>query len=104
MMIRRSKAEWQELFADFEASGLAMQNFCDSHEIKLATFQKYFRQWEKSQNTSETKWVAIEQAQEHEPKMTQQAIEIAIGACIISVPTGFDADSLVRICNVLVAL
>jgi hypothetical protein len=44
-MERRSKSEWMSLLAEFEASRLSQQQFCNDHGIRLAGFRKQLYDW-----------------------------------------------------------
>lgn len=40
---RRSRAQWQRLMADYEASGQSQQVFCREHRLALGTFARWRR-------------------------------------------------------------
>jgi hypothetical protein len=44
-MGRKSKSEWQSLLAEFEASRISQQQFCDDHGIRLSGFRKQLYDW-----------------------------------------------------------
>ncbi len=46
--IRRTKAEWREIFSRCKESGLGAQDFCRQEEINLASF----RRWREKLNAS----------------------------------------------------
>lgn len=100
-MTRRSKAQWQELIEEYEASGLSMPAWCEAHGIKRSTFAKYYGLCVESHESMDTQWVAVAEAP---PEKAYEPIQIAIETYVISVLEGFNPEHLAKICNVLVAL
>lgn len=100
-MIRRNKAEWQELIEEYEASGLSAHAWCEAHGIQRSTFAKHCKLVVESRQSTGLQWMAVE---EGPPAKHAEPIQIAIGDCVITVPAGFDGEHLEQICNVLVTL
>src|SRR3954468_22487294 len=58
---RRSQAEVEGLVAEYEASGLGQQAFCNQHGLSLSTLNRHRkRQQMASEPAKASRWVAVE--------------------------------------------
>ena len=58
-MGRKSKAEWQSLMSDFEASRISQRQFCQEHSIRLGGFRKQLHAWRHSQTSEATDFMIV---------------------------------------------
>ena len=103
---RRSRAEIQQLMAEFEAGGLGRTAFCQQRGLSLSTLARYQkRQEQKAAETAEGKrWLAVEVSGSAAVAGAERASGLAVvlrGGRRIEVGCGFDADTLQRLLGVV---
>ena len=103
---RRSRAEVDQLVAEFEASGLSRREFCQSRGLNVSTLDAYRRRRRRAQSGTggARRWVAVEVHGARQTETGRAASGVAvILACgrRIEVLRGFDADTLARLVSVL---
>jgi hypothetical protein len=99
---RRSRAEIQQLVAEFEASGLGRTAFCQQRGLSLSTLARYReRQEQRAADTVEGKrWLAVEVSGSAAAAGAERASGLAVvlrGGQRIEVDRGFDAGTLQRL-------
>ncbi len=57
---RRSRAEVEQLVADYESSGLGRAEFCRKHCLSLSTLARYRRRQAQNGVVPEGRWLAVE--------------------------------------------
>jgi hypothetical protein len=103
---RRSRAEVQQLIAEYDASGLGRAAFCEQRGLSLSSLSRYRkRQQQKTAETADGKhWLAVEisgsAAVARGGRATGLAMVLA-GGWRIEVGRGFDADTLKRLLAVV---
>ena len=93
----RSREEAKQLAAEFEASGLTRQEFCERNDVSrgaLARYVKRYRQ-QKAQLDGRQQWVAVEIA-EHGASGSGLSVVLR-GGRRITVGRGFDAVTLQQV-------
>ena len=81
--VRRSEAEWRDLFARFEQSGQTREAFCAEHSVVLSSF---IRWWKKLHQGSQHRAavvqdpVFVELASGREPRWE---VELQLGAGVV---------------------
>ena len=102
---RRSRAEVDQLVAEYEASGLTRQEFCARHGLALATLDRYRkrRQQRRESSSADSRFIRVElagakQATSHS---SSDLIVLLSNARQIEVKRGFDADMLAQLVRVL---
>lgn len=87
--------------AEYEASGVSRQEFCDQRGVPLKTLARYVTRLrrEKNGNDGAPKWVAVEVAVGD--GNTGELVVILDGGRRIEVGRGFDTDTLRRLVSVL---
>ena len=103
---RRSRAEIQQLMAEFEASGLGRTAFCQQRGLSLSTLARYRkRQEQKAAETAEGKrWLAVEVSGSAAVAGAERASSLAVvlrDGRRIEVGRGFDAGTLQRLLAVV---
>lgn len=103
---RRSRSEAAALVAEFEASGLAREAFCQQRGLAVGTLDKY-RRWHKSVQSSggpmlpvEVVWSTGRNAINDAGRDSVLVVELRSGQRI-EVRRGFDAGTLERLLRVL---
>ena len=101
---RRSRAEAEQLVAEYEASGLSCVEFCRQHRMSLATLGRYRKR--QAQGAADTKnhWLAVEVSRASAAVGSGMASGLAVmvpGGRRIEVGCGFDAPTLERLLSVL---
>jgi hypothetical protein len=101
---RRSRAEAEQLVAEYEASGLSQVEFCRNQKLSLATLARY-RKWRaQSEVMPGNRWLAVEVSAAR-PALeggTGSGLSVALpGGRRIEVGRGFDAPTLVQLLGVL---
>lgn len=102
---RRTRAEVEQLAAEFEASGLSQAEFCRNHELPLSTLSRYRnRRVRQGETAGVTRWVAVEVAGPDQRKSSTGgsglAVEWARG-WRIEIGRGFDPVTLAQLLRVL---
>ena len=103
---RRSRAEAEQLVAEFEASGLGREEFCREHGLVASTLARYRqrRQREQGEAAAPRRWVAVELAGSHQPSARPAAsgLTVALASGVrIDIALGFDARTLQHLLRVL---
>ncbi len=103
---RRSRAEVEQLAAEYEASGLSRTEFCRKHGVSLGTLNRYLKR-RRQQTQGEAAGVnllAVELCRARpavgKPEDSGLAVALA-GGWRIEVARGFDAGTLVQLLGVL---
>jgi transposase len=99
---RRSRAEVEQLVAEYEASGLRRTAFCQQRGLSLSTLARYRRRQEQAAcDSAEGKsWLAVEVSGSAAVAGGERASGLAVvlsGGRRIEVGRGFDADTLKRL-------
>lgn len=98
---RRSRAEAEQLVAEYETSGISQEEFCQRHGLALSTLARY-RKWRRQQGRDEAgsgRWVAVELSPP-QPAGSGLAVVLA-GGRRIEVGRGFDATTLRELMSLL---
>src|SRR5690242_9617325 len=102
---RRSRAELNQLVAEYEASGLTRQEFCGRHGLALATLDRYRkrRQQRREDSSADSRFLRVELSG---PKQAagpggRDLIVLLSNARKIEVKRGFDAEMLAQLVRVL---
>ena len=103
---RRSRAEIQELVAEYEASGLGRTAFCQQRGLSLSTLARYRK---RPQHTAGgiaegKRWLAVEVSSSAAMAGGERTSGLAVvlsGRRRIEVGRGFDADTLTRLLAVV---
>ena len=103
---RRSRAEIEQLVAEYEASGLGRTAFCQQNGLSLSTLARYRRRQEpRAGEAAEGKrWLAVEVSGNAAVAGGVTASGVAVvlaGGRRIEVGRGFDADTLKRLLTVV---
>jgi len=103
---RRSRAEIQQLVAEYEASGLSRTTFCQQRGLSLSTLSRYRgRQEQTAGEAAEGKrWLAVEVSGSAAVAGGERSSALAVvlpGGRRIEVGRGFDADTLQRLLAVV---
>jgi hypothetical protein len=99
---RRSRAEAEQLVAEYEASGLSRVEFCSRYGLSLATLARY-RKWQREGRAGTlagNRWVAVEVTgvRPGPAGWTGSGLAIALPAGRrIEVGRGFDGPTLVEL-------
>ena len=105
---RRSQAEVEALVAEFEASGLMREAFCQQRGLAVGTLDKYRRRVHKGQQPSsggpmlpvEVVWSTAQNRDSDTGRDGVLVVEVRSGRRI-EVRHGFDAGTLERLLTVL---
>ena len=103
---RRSRAEIQQLVAEFEVSGLGRMAFCQQRGVSLSTLARYRnRQEQKAAETAEGKrWLAVEVPGSAGVAGAESSSGLSVvlpGGRRIEVGRGFDGGTLQRLLAVV---
>ena len=102
---RRSRAQVEQLVAQYEASGLRRTEFCRKHEISLSTLNRYLaRRREAQAEAACVNLMAVELsgARPADRKAQDSGLAVALAAGRrIEVARGFDAQTLVQLLGLL---
>ncbi len=104
MRQRRSRAEAQQLVAEYEASGLSRVEFCRERGLSLATLARYRKRQSPSQAAAGTRWLAVEVSRGRPGLETGTSSGLAVGlpgGRRIEVGRGFDARTLAQLVGLL---
>lgn len=104
---RRSRAEVEALVAEFEASGLLRESFCEQRGLSVGTLDKYRRRVHKGERSSkgsilpvEVVWSTGQNPNRDAGRDSVLVVELR-GGRRIEVRCGFDAGTLERLLTVL---
>ena len=99
----RSRAEADDLAAEYEASGLSRQEFCQQRNVAFKTLARYIVQRRKraraAPSSGSSRLVRVQV--EPPPRTESELIVIVAGGRRIAVPPAFDADLLRHLIAVL---
>jgi len=103
---RRSRAEIEQLVAEYEASGLGRTAFSQQKGLSLSTLSRYRRRQEQTigEATEGKRWLAVEVCGSAAVAGGERASGLAVVlACgrRVEVGRGFDADTLRRLLTVV---
>ena len=103
---RRSRAEIQQLVAEYEASGLGRTAFCQQRGLSLSTLARYRRrqEWTTGGAAEGKHWLAVEVSGSAAVAGGEGASGLAVvlpGGRRIEVGRGFDGDTLQRLLTVM---
>jgi hypothetical protein len=95
----RSRGEADQVAAEYEASGLSREAFCDRSDIPLKTLCRYVTRYRKQAGEAPQRWVSVEVAP-HSSRGGELAVLLSTGRRI-EVKGGFDAGTLRQLVAVL---
>jgi len=97
---RRSRAEAEQLVAEYEASGLNQRQFCESRNLCLSTLSRYRKRLRESGSEGDgSRWVAVDLSC---ADGSGSGLSVVMGrGRRIEVGRGFDTSTLVELMNVL---
>lgn len=101
---RRTRAEVEQLAAEFEASGLSQAEFCRNHGLSLSTLSRWKRRLRQGETAGVTRWVAVEVAGPDQRKSSTGGSGLAVksaGGWRIEIGRGFDPVTLAQLLRVL---
>ena len=97
---RRSRAEAEQLVADYEASGLSCVEFCRKHGLSLATLARYRKRQAQGSPAPGNRWVAVEVSASHRRLESGAGSGLVValpGGRRIEVGCGFDVRTLAQL-------
>ena len=101
---RRSRAEAEQLVAEYETGGLSRVEFCRKRGLSLATLARYRKRRTQGNPAPGDRWVAVE-VPGGRPRLESKAssgLAVALpGGRRIEVGFGFDARTLAQLLGVL---
>ena len=98
----RSRAEADALAADYEASGLSRQEFCQQRQVAFKTLARYLTQRRKRLAAVPSESTRLVRVQVKPPQGTEGELTVMVpGGRRIVVPRGFDSDLLRQLLVVL---
>ena len=101
----RSQAEVEGLVAEYEASGLGRQTFCNRHGLSLSTLNRHRKRQHMASKPAETsRWVAVELSDREQAAASQPESELSVllaSGRRIEVRAGFDPKVLQQLLRVL---
>jgi hypothetical protein len=105
---RRSRAEVEQLVAEYEASGLSRTEFCRQRGLSLSTLARYGRrqEWMAGEGAGGKRWLAVEVSGATAGAGGAIGSGLAMvvrGGRRIEIGRGFDADTLQRLLAVMEA-
>jgi hypothetical protein len=97
----RSRAEADHLAAEYEASGLSREAFCEQKDVPLKTLARYIVRYrkQKAAGSEPQRWVAVEVA--GSSGCGGELVVLLPGGRRIEVKRGFDASTLRHLLTVL---
>ena len=92
----RSRAEAEELAAEFEASGLTQREFSERRGLPVKTLARYVKRYRQRPAEAELtpRWVAVEIGERESAAMRSGLSVVLGGVRRIEVERGFDAATL----------
>ena len=98
----RTRAEAEALAAEYEASGLSRQEFCQQRQVAFKTLARYLTQRRKRLATMSSESARLVRVQCQPPPRTEGELTVMVpGGRRIVVPRGFDPDLLRQLLAVL---
>ncbi len=104
---RRTRAEVDQLLAEFETSGLTQREFCQLHHMSLSTFGRYRerqRNDPRSSSAPNCRLMAVEVAEPGQSRCQRNGSGLAIALAAgrrIEIGIGFDAQTLRQLLQAL---
>ena len=101
---RRSRAEIEQLLADYEASGWTRIDFCRKRGLRLASLARYRRRHGQGETETGNRLVAVEVSGACADRKSRANSGVALalpGGWRIEVGRGFDAHTLMQLLGVL---
>jgi len=102
---RRSRAEAEQLVAQYEASGLGREEFCRQHALSLATLARYRKRRQgEGEAARGGRWLAVEVSRPGSVAGSGAASGLAVVLARgrrIEIGRGFDAPTLVQLLELL---
>ena len=103
---RRSQAEAEQLVAEFEASGISGEDFCQRHGLVLATLARYRKRLRqrRGEQAGASRWLAVELSGPRPAAGSGAAsgLTVALASGLrIEIALGFDATTLQHLLRVL---
>jgi hypothetical protein len=101
---RRSRAEIEQLAAEYEASGLSCVEFCRKQGLSLATLARYRKRRAQGEAVAGSRWVAVEVSAGRQALGSAASSGLAVslpGGLRIEIGRGFDASTLTQLLGVL---
>jgi transposase-like protein len=97
---RRSRAEAEQVVAEYEASGLSRQEFCLQHGLAVVTLDRYRKRRRQPEEASgSSQWVTVELSGGSGPGSALAVV--LLSGRRIEVNRGFDAHTLEELVRVL---
>jgi hypothetical protein len=101
---RRSRAETEQLVAEYGASGLSQVEFCRKRGLSLATLARYRKRQTQSSPVAGNRWVEVKECAGRPalegPASSGLAVALRSGRRI-EIAHGFDAHTLAQLLDVL---
>jgi hypothetical protein len=99
---RRSRAEAEQLVAEYAAGGMSREEFCQKHGLALSTLAQYQRRRKQAQDedAGRSRWLAVELSGAHAAGAGGLAV-VLTGGRRIEVGRGFDAQTLQQLVSLL---
>ena len=101
---RRSRAEVEQLVAEYELSGLGRVEFCRRHGLSLSTLARYLKRGAEANAASSGRWVAVEVSSGAAVLASEASSGLSLalsGGRRIEIGRGFDARTLTQLLSVL---
>jgi len=104
---RRTRAEAEQLLAEYEASGLTQREFCQLHHMSLSTLGRYRQRQRDDPGSSlapARRWVTVEVAEAGPARQHCNGSGLAIALAAghrIEIGIGFDAHTLRQLLQAL---
>jgi hypothetical protein len=99
---RRSSAEVEQLVAEYEGSGLGRVEFCQAHQLSLATLARYRKRRVQASPARESRWVAVEVAGSGAGGGASSGLTVVLArGRRVEIGRSFDAQTLMRVLSVL---
>jgi len=105
---RRTRAEVQQLVAEFASSGMRLSEFCQSRGLSFSTLDRHLkkRRWKRRRRlvSSAGRLVAVELAARKSPKQHEPSCGLAVvlpGGRRIEVHPDFDTSTFERVVGIL---
>jgi len=99
---RRSRAEAEQLVAEYAAGGMSREEFCQKHGLALSTLAQYQRRRKQAQDegTGPSRLLAVELSGARPADASGLAVVLR-GGLRIEVERGFDAQTLAQLVSLL---
>ena len=104
---RRTRAEVQQLVAEFVSSGMRRSEFCQSRGLSFSTLDRHLKKWRWKRRrlvSSAGRLVKVELAARKSPKLHEPSCGLAVvlpGGRRVEVHPDFDTSTFERLVSVL---